>query len=413
MLGIEEALKIVIDRVSPNGTEFIDADLAIGRVLREAIVSDLDLPPFDRARMDGYAIRGGETTNATSAAPVRLVGIGEIAAGSFFDGELGPGEAVRIMTGAPVPLGADAVERIEVIAVDQDGSILLREPVAPGKNITPRAFEVACGALVVEPGEMITPALAAVMATFGYAKVEVGVSPRVALISTGNELVGVAERPGPGKIRDSNAKVLAGYVLEAGGEVVSTAMVDDDLEATVRAIREAMEVADLILLSGGVSMGDYDLVKPALRHCGAEIQFERVAMHPGKPTVFASRGEKLIFGLPGNPVSVAVAFFLFVRPALRRWQGATQIELARSRAICTARVKGAPPRRSHQPGRLRIVDGCALIDPLRWSGSGDLVGFMNASALIVVPEETAEIEPGQLTGIIEIPQQTAVARRRL
>lgn len=404
MLRIEEALAIVIDRVRPGGTRLIDGDLAIGRVLRQVVLSDQDLPPFDRARMDGYALRGAETSGATPGTPLRLAGIGEIAAGDFPEVELQPGQAVRIMTGAPVPDGADAVERIEVIEVLGDGSILLREPVAVGKNITPRAFEVVRGARVVEPGEIVTPALGAVMAAFGYSQVEVAVTPRVALISTGNELVQVAERPGPGKIRDSNTRALAGYVRQAGGEVVSASIVGDDFEATVKAIEVALDAADLLLLSGGVSMGDYDLVKPALRQCGAEIHFERVAMHPGKPTVFATRGEKLIFGLPGNPVSVAVAFFLFARPAMRRWQGATQLELPRSRAICSGRIKGAPPRRSHQPGRLSIEDGQARIEPLRWSGSGDLVGFMNANALIVIPEETSVVEAGQLTEIVLIPQ---------
>lgn len=404
MLGIEEALAIVIDRVRPGDTERIDGDLASGRVLREVVLSDQDLPPFDRARMDGYALRGMETAGAAPTVPVRLAGVGEIAAGDFPERELRPGEAIRIMTGAPVPRGADAVERIEVIEVASDGSILIREPVTVGKNITPRAFEVAAGARLVEPGEKVTPALAAVLATFGYSRVEVAVTPRVALISTGNELVEVAERPGPGKIRDSNTRALAGYVREAGGEVVSAAIVGDDFGATVKAIEAALESADLLLLSGGVSMGDYDLVKPSLRHCGAVIHFERVAMHPGKPTVFATRGDKLIFGLPGNPVSVAVAFFLFARPAMRHWQGATQVELPRARALCTARIKGAPPRRSHQPGRLSIEDGQARIAPLRWSGSGDLVGFMNANALIVVPEQTSVVEAGQLTEIVLIPQ---------
>jgi len=220
MLGIEEALAIVIDRVRPGDTERIDGDLASGRVLREVVLSDQDLPPFDRARMDGYAFRGMETAGAAPTVPVRLAGVGEIAAGDFPERELRPGEAIRIMTGAPVPRGADAVERIEVIEVASDGSILIREPVTVGKNITPRAFEVAAGARLVEPGEKVTPALAALLATFGYSRVEVAVTPRVALISTGNELVEVAERPGPGKIRDSNTRALDGYVREAGGEVV-------------------------------------------------------------------------------------------------------------------------------------------------------------------------------------------------
>ena len=400
MLPIEEALAIVINRTSTLDPERISLDRAFGRLLRESIIADLDLPPFDRARMDGYAFQSASTTGATPAQPCRLTGVGEVAAGNGFSGVIEAGEAVRIMTGAAVPPGADAVERIEVIEVEADGSILLRAPVPAGRNITLRAHEVQSGATIAAGGVTITPAVAAVLATFGYAEVVVARRPRVALISTGSELVRVDEVPAFGQIRDSNTSALAGYVAAAGGEVVSTGVVTDDFDATVRTIEAALELAEVVLLSGGVSMGDYDLVKPALRQLGAAIHFERVAMHPGKPTVFATHGEKLIFGLPGNPVSVAVAFALFARPALRRMLGAAALELPRTRAICTANVKGAPPRRSHQPGRLSIRDGQSFIEPLRWSGSGDLVGFMNANALFVVPEDCATIDAGQLIEVI-------------
>lgn len=400
MLPIEEALSLVIDKTVKVGLERIRLAGSVGRLLREPIIADLDLPPFDRARMDGYAFQSASTTGASSDTPVRLAGIGEVAAGADFEPKIGAGEAVRIMTGAAVPAGADAVERIEVIEVEPDGSILLRAPVAVGRNITPRGLEVRSGATIATGGEVITPAMAAVLATFGYAEVDVSCRPRVALISTGSELVQVDEVPHFGQIRDSNTQALAGYVQSAGGEVVSTHVVTDDFAATVATIEAALALADVVLLSGGVSMGDYDLVKPALRQLGAEIHFERVAMHPGKPTVFATRGHQLIFGLPGNPVSVAVAFALFARPALRRMLGAASIQLPRTRAICNSNVKGAPPRRSHQPGLLRIRDGQAFIEPLRWSGSGDLVGFMKANALLVVPEDRATIETGELIEVI-------------
>lgn len=406
MLSIEEALDIVIarttERIPGAGVDRLTLEEAIGRVIRIPVISDLELPPFDRARMDGYAFRSESTTGASPTTPRRLAGIGEIAAGSLFASEVGEGEAVRIMTGAAVPAGADAVERIEVIEVEADGSILLRAPVPAGRNVTPRGFEVRAGETIITAGETITPARAAVLATFGYAEVPVASRPRVALISTGSELVRVDEVPAPGQIRDSNTFALNGYVRSAGAEVVSARLVDDDFDATVAAIESSLALADVLLLSGGVSMGDYDLVKPALQSLGAEIHFERVAMHPGKPTVFATRGQKLIFGLPGNPVSVAVSFALFVRPALGRMLGAAQVELKRTRAICRTSVKGAPPRRSHQPGHLVIVDGQAFIEPLRWSGSGDLVGFMNANALFIIPEDRAQVSAGELIEVIQL-----------
>lgn len=403
MLRIEDALAIVLNQTAQLPTERVDLLPAIGRILQESIVADHDLPPFDRARMDGYAFRAQATEQASISHPVRLREIGQVSAGEWFEDQVSQDEAVRIMTGAPVPAGADAVERIEVIDVPGDGSIILQQPVTQGRNITPRGFEVRQGTQVVEPVQLITPPLTAVLATFGYSTVEVSCRPRVAIISTGSELVGVAEVPGTGQIRDSNASALAGYLREAGAELVAQRLVGDDLDATSRVIADLQAKADVVLLTGGVSMGDYDLVKPALRQLGAAIHFERVAMHPGKPTVFATIGQKAIFGLPGNPVSVAVAFYLFVRPALMRMQGVRQPELPRSRAFCHHPVKGAPPRRSHQPGRLSISDGVAVVEPLKWSGSGDLVGFMAANSLLVIPEEQAAVTPGELVEVILLP----------
>jgi molybdopterin molybdotransferase len=305
-----------------------------------------------------------------------------------------------------VPAGADAVERIEVIRVIEDGGerwIELSAEVARGRNITPRGLEARCGDEVVSAGVRVTPGVAAVLATFGCQQVTAASRPRLALLSTGSELVPVDSQPVAGQIRDSNSFSLAGYAREAGAEIVSSEIVPDDFDQTVRAIDRALGAAEVVILSGGVSMGDYDLVKPALSHLGAEIIFDRVAMHPGKPTVLAKRGDQLIFGLPGNPVSVAVAFFLFVRPALLKMQGALQVELPRATLFCAGNVKGAPPRRSHQPGRLRIVEGRAEIEPLRWSGSGDLIGFMRADSLLVIPEDRAAVATGDLVEAILLP----------
>lgn len=406
MIGVEEARSIVLSNCAPLAEEWSGLRAATGRYLAEDIRSDLDLPPFDRARMDGYAFQAASVAAAGPGQPARLREIGVVAAGVGYDGQVGPGEAVRIMTGAVVPAGADTVERIEVIRVDA-GGIELDEPVPVGRNITPRGLEVKAGARVVSAGERVTPAVAAVLATFGQARVRTSRRPRVAIFSTGDELVPVDVFPGPGQIRDSNRYALAGYLEEAGAEVVLEGTLTDQLDQTRDAIARAMANADVILLSGGVSMGDYDVVKPALRALGAEILLEKVAMHPGKPTVFARRGETLFFGLPGNPVSVAVAFFLFVRPALLRLQGASGIDLPRLTAFCTRTVKGAPPRRSHQPGTLRLAAGRVEIEPLSWSGSGDLVGFMRATALLVVPEDQAMVREGDLVEAILLPSLLA------
>ena len=192
--------------------------------------------------------------------------------------------------------------------------------------------------------------------------------------------------------------------MQTGAEVIHTAIVRDDFDGTREAIEGALAQADVVMLSGGVSMGDYDLVKPALLSLGAEVLVEKVAMHPGKPTVFAKLGDKVIFGLPGNPVSVAVSFHLFARPVLLTMQGAKDIHLPRLRAHVTHTVKGAPPRRSHQPARLLIREGRAEAEPLKWGGSSDLVAFMQADALIVVPEDRASLNAGELAEVIQLPK---------
>ncbi|MEP7274153.1 MAG: gephyrin-like molybdotransferase Glp [Acidobacteriota bacterium] len=402
MLPIQDALSLILEHVPLLATERIPLGAAQGRVLREDVISDIDLPPFDRARMDGYAVRHLDTVAARADAKVWLHSIGEAVAGHAFNGTLTSFTAVRIMTGAPLPAGADSVEKIEVIDVLANGDIELREPVQLGRFITPRGSEALQGTLMVGAGAQITPATAAVLASFGYSLPNVSRRPQLALISTGSELVEVGDQPGPSQIRNSNTYSLAGYATAAGAEVSETSIIGDDLETTREAIARGAETADVVMLSGGVSMGDLDLVKPALLSLGAELLVERVAMHPGKPTVFARLGEKIIFGLPGNPVSVAVAFHIFARPALLKMQGATVIDLPRFRAIVGKSVKGAPPRRSHQPASISIVDGQVFALPLRWGGSSDLVAFMHADALIVVPESRARLEEGELADVISL-----------
>jgi molybdopterin molybdotransferase len=404
MLRIEDALDIILRHTPTLDEEEVRLGQAFGRVLRRDCASDLDLPPFDRARMDGYALRAAETAAASPEHPVRLREIGEAAAGRAFEGRVNAGEAVRIMTGAPAPPGADAVEKIEVIRILDGGLIEIEAPVKPGQFIAPRGVEARAGDVMVKSGERVTAPVAATLASFGAARLKVSRKPRLALLSTGTELVEVEERPGPSQIRNSNTYSLAGYAEAAGAEVLSAGIAPDDFQATRAAISEALSKSDVVMLSGGVSVGDYDLVKPALGDLGAEILVEKVAMHPGKPTVFAKLGEKIVFGLPGNPVSVAVSFHLFARPALLKMQGASDIHLPRMKAYATKTVKGAPPRRSHQPARLAIRDGRAEAEPLKWSGSSDLVAFMGADCLIVVPEDRQSLDEGELVEVISLRQ---------
>ena len=395
MITVDQALTIVLDQVETLGSESVAIEQAHRRILAEDIRADMDLPPFDRARMDGYAVRSSDV----STAPVKLRLIGEIAAGAQFEHRVNAGEAVKIFTGAPVPGGADAVQKVEVTRANGN-SIEILESVTPGQFITPHASEVAAGEVIAETGREIGPAEMAVLASFGYASVRVGRRPRVAVISTGSELVEVSSKPSGAQIRNSNSYTLAAYAERAGAIVDLLGIVEDTPEATRVGLNRAADNHDIVITSGGVSMGDYDLVKAALKEIGAEIYFDRVIIRPGKPIVFGRRGETYFFGLPGNPVSTSVTFNVFVRPAIRKMQGETSPSFETVSAQLSRTVKDSSSRRSYLPARFFTQKGRAMVEPLKWGGSSDFVAFMQANALIVVREDVHEIAEGELVDVL-------------
>jgi len=397
MITVDKALGIVLEKINVLDTESVAIDDANGRILAEKIRADIDLPPFDRARMDGYALRACDAVST----PTRLRVIGEIAAGAQFEREVGPGEAVKIFTGAPLPNGTDSVQKVEVTRANGQ-TVEILEPVAPGQFVTPRASEVVAGQMVALPGTEIGPAELAVLASFGCASVRVGNRPRVAVLSTGSELVAVSAKPTAAQIRNSNSYTIAAYAQRAGAIVDLMDTVQDTSEATSAALLEASRNRDLVITSGGVSMGDYDLVKAALKEIGAEIFFDKVIIRPGKPIVFAKRGGTFFFGLPGNPVSTSVTFNVFVRPAIRRMQGDSLPESRRVRAVLSTSIKDSSSRRSYLPGRLFIEEGRAMVESLKWGGSSDFVAFMKANSLIIVREEIHEITEGEQVEVMPL-----------
>ncbi len=398
VISVEQARQIVLDQVNPLPTEEIALAAATGRFLAEDVRADMDMPPFDRARMDGYALKANDALQPGAILKV----IGEVAAGRSFDGMLSCGQAVRIMTGAPVPAGADAVQKFEATE-EVEGGVRILETIRPGQNIGRRGAEATRGSVLISKGSRISAADIAVLATFGYAKVKATRQPTVGLLATGSELVEVNQAPRTAQIRDSNSYALASYTIEAGTQAVNLGIIPDDREWLTSRIRDAIERFDVVALSGGVSMGDYDLVKAVLKDLGATIFFDKVRIHPGKPTVFARRGERWIFGLPGNPVSVAVTFFMFAFPALMRLQGAEVVDLPAVKAALTQEVRHAPDRRSYLPGRFFIKEGRASVAPLKWGGSSDLVAFRRANALLVVKEGVEKAEKGEPTDTILLP----------
>jgi molybdenum cofactor synthesis domain-containing protein len=391
MITVDKALGIIFDHVEPLGVELVALEQAHRRVLAEDIVADIDLPPFDRARMDGYALRAADV----AVTPAKLRVIGEVPAGARFERRVNSGEAVKIFTGAPVPDGADSVQKVEVTRAEGDVVAIL-EPTSTGQFITPHASEVAAGEVVARSGRQIGAAEMAVLASFGYSRFKVARQPRVAVISTGSELVDVSTKPSGAQIRNSNTYTLAAYAEQAGAVVENFKTVEDTPEATREALSRAADNRDIVVTSGGVSMGDYDLVKAALTEIGAEIYFDRVTIRPGKPIVFAKRDHTYFFGLPGNPVSTSVTFNVFVRPAIRTLQGEGSPLLPVVVAQLSRSLKDQSSRRSYLPARLFIEAGRAMIEPLKWGGSSDLVAFMRANALIIVREDVHEISEGDL-----------------
>ena len=383
MIPVADAIQIVLQQTSLLGTESVQLGEVLGRILAEDIIADTDLPPFDRAQMDGYAVRAADVKTT----PARLRIVGESAAGAGWHHEMKAGEAVRIMTGAPVPEGADSVQQVELTReLNGAGTVEILESVQPGRSIVRQAAEIRSGETVLRAGEEINAQAIATLASFGYGQVQVCRRPRVAVMATGSELVNVDQKPARDQIRDSNNYTIEAYAKLAGATVERVPLAGDDTELLKEQMAAALEHSDMLITSGGVSMGVYDFTKTAFRELGAEILFERVALKPGKPTVFGKISDKLIFGLPGNPVSVAVTFNLFARAALRAMQGAKSIGLPEVTAVLERNVMASPDRDSYLPAVLRTdEDGRLLAAPLKWGGSSDFVSFARANGLIIVP----------------------------
>jgi molybdenum cofactor synthesis domain-containing protein len=399
MIPVSAAIQTVLGHTTPLGPEEVALVQTINRVLASDIIADTDLPPFDRAQMDGYAIRADDVAQT----PARLRIVGESAAGAGWHHEMKGGEAVRIMTGAPLPTGADAVQQVELTREDKD-SVEILAPVEAGRSIVRQASEIKAGQTVLCAGQQINAAMIATLASFGYAQVKVGRRPRVTVMATGSELVDVHQKPARDQIRDSNNYTIEAYAAQSNAVVERLPLAGDDTQELKRNIRQGAERSDILITSGGVSMGVYDFTKAALKELGAEIFFERVALRPGKPTVFARLGNSLVFALPGNPVSVAVTFNLFVRPALRAMQGARETTLPHEHALLTRDLKGSVDRESYLPAILRTNDkGALLAEPLKWGGSSDFVGFAKATALIDVPAGEKSIAAESAVQIVRLP----------
>jgi molybdenum cofactor synthesis domain-containing protein len=380
MISISKAISIIARETGRLGSEIVSINAAVGRVLAEDIVADADLPPFDRSQMDGFAVFAADTEKA----PVELKIVGESAAGRGWHKRMNRGEAVRIMTGAPVPAGPDSVQRVELTR-ETGNSVNILAPATKGGSVVKKGAEVKKGKIIFRPGEMITENMIAVLASFGYAKLKVFRKPRIGILATGSEVVDITRKPGRDQIRNSNSAMLRAFVEKCASIASVFPVSGDDLSNLKFQIRKAAKANDVLIVTGGVSVGKYDLTKAALSDLGAEIYFEKVKLKPGKPTVFARLGKTLVFGLPGNPVSAAVTFQLFVRMAILQMQSATNTQPGRAFAVLGKDAKAARDRDTFLPATLSTDKSGRLVAmPLRSQGSSDFVGFARAEALIFI-----------------------------
>ena len=398
MITISEALEIINNETVLLKGETVKLSEINGRILAEDILADMDLPPFDRSQMDGFAVKNADVKNA----PVKLKISGESVAGKGWNEKLTSGEAIRIMTGAPVPKGADSVQKVE-LSRETNGFIEILEATKENQNIVLQAHEIKSGEKVFGIGETVTKNIIAVLASFGYAKVKTFKRPRVKILATGSEIVDVSEKPAQDQIRNSNSWALKTFAENANADVQILPIAKDDLESLKKVIANAVKDCDVLIISGGVSVGDYDFTKPALRELGAEIFFEKLSLKPGKPTVFAKLNEKLVFGLPGNPVSVAVTFHIFVRTALMLMQNADDSDLRKGFAVASTKLKGANERDSFLPAFVKTnKQGELEIESLRFSGSSNFIAFSRANALVFIPQNKS-YEKGDVCEIHFLP----------
>jgi molybdopterin molybdotransferase len=420
MITVDEAMSLVLEHARPRPSQWVPLTESVDLVLAEDVASDVDSPPHDKAMVDGYAVRSADLANGAAALTV----VEEVPAGAVPTRPLAASQATRIMTGAPIPDGADAVVMLErgTCQRDASGRELVRiadERFRPGQHIMRRGESMRCGETVLHRGKLLGPADIGLLAEVGRARVAAIPAPRVAVLATGNELVPADQRPAAGQIRNSNGPMLAAAIRRAGGVALDLGIARDAPDALREPISQGLQ-ADVLVLAGGVSAGAFDLVPGMLAELGVRQVFHKVRLKPGKPIWFGTRpaegppgdaasasgaaaGETLVFGLPGNPVSSLVCFFLFVRLAMLRLRGHEPPARSPIRARLTAPFMHRGDRPTFYPARWsRQRDGVLEVTPLRWAGSADLRGFAQAEALIAFAAGERSYQTGDEVDVLPL-----------
>ncbi len=396
MISVDTAVKIVTDVTVPLPAKTAPFESALGLCLAEDVRSDIDMPPFNRSAMDGYAVIAGDTARA----PVELTVVEDIAAGHMPTKKVLRGQASKIMTGAAVPEGADAVVKVEETEdLSANNRVKILRTIDKGRNISKLGEDMKVGQVVLRKGMPIRPQEIGILATVGKSRVEVFLAPTVGIISTGTELVGVESTPSAAQIRNSNGYSLAAQARSLKADVELLGTVKDTKDEISRIMHRGLQ-KDILILSGGVSMGEYDLVGDVMKDLNTHIYFEKVALRPGKPVIFGKKDKTFIFALPGNPVASFVTFELFIYPAIRKMMGFTTIHRTIVKASLEVEILVKRKRREYRPAFLRMQNNQWFVSPVEWHGSADLLSTTRANCLLIVREDAEKLSVGQLVDVI-------------
>ncbi len=396
MISVDTAVKIVTDVTEILPPKTVPFESALGLCLAEDIRSDINMPPFDRSAMDGYAVIAEDTVRA----PVELTVIENIAAGHMPTKKVLHGQASKIMTGAAVPEGANAVVKVEETEdLPADNRVKILRAIDGGKNISKMGEDMKIGQIVLRKGIHVRPQEIGVLATVGKSRAAVFSAPTVGIISTGTELVDVESMPAAAQIRNSNGYSLAAQARCLKADVELLGAVKDTKEDISRMMRKGLQ-KDILILSGGVSMGEYDLVGDVMKDLGTHIYFEKVALRPGKPVIFGKKDKTFIFALPGNPVASFVTFELFIYPAIRKMMGFAAIHRTTVKASLEVEIPVKRKRREYRPAFLRMHNNQWHVSPVEWHGSADLLSTTRANCLLIVREDAEKLSVGQLVDVV-------------
>lgn len=403
MISVEEARDLILNSIDFLCEEEVSLLNSLGRVIAENVYSHLTIPPWDNSAMDGYAVISSDTKPASKENPVRLKVLEDLPAGKVSDREIKSSETIRIMTGAPMPIGADAVVMDEETLRDGE-HVRILSPVIAKENVRPRGEDINTGDLLIKKGKFLTPADIGIMASIQKSRVQVFQKPRVAVLSTGDELVDIDEPITRGKIVNSNSYSLEAQVKDAGAIPVHLGIAKDTKEDLQRKLLSSLS-ADIIITSGGISVGDYDFVKTVLKDLGMEMKFWKVAMKPGKPLAFGNIRGKPVFGLPGNPAASMLCFELFVRPSILKMQGRSDLFKKEVVAESLEDIKKKPGRRHFIRAIASFKNGQYFFKTTGPQGSGMLTSMMLANSIAIITEDCTILKKGEKTKVILLDER--------